>query len=305
VEADPGDLAVLLGVGGERLGRHPLAVQVPERVVDLDLVVRRGRGDLLAPAGCRRGDGRLDRVGLPDGLDHRPEHEHPAEGVHRVDPVGGDLGVDLLPRRPGRRQPPAGAAIAIAAAAIAAAAIAIAAVAELGGTAVVAAGLGPGAAEQHQLPDPRGGAVGGVEVAARDGQPRDLGVLVEVALVGGLDGVRGDLALEQVVLHGLEGRGLAGAQLGPQVVLRVEEDLPVGLPGAVVPHPGPPGAQPLLDLFWVDLGVDADGEGGLLQAEEVALEVELGGGDRLADPRGGALVAHVDVDQVPLVQVAR
>ena len=161
-----------------------------------------------------------------DDLDDRPEDEHPAERVHRVDPVGDDLHVDLQPRVPARRT------------------VLLARPRNVGAAVVVAARLGPGAAEHDELAHACLGAVLGVDVATGDRQAGHLGVLVEVALVGGLRRLGGDLVLQQVVLERGERRGLAGAQLRAQVVLRVEEDLPVGLPDPVVAHPGPPGLEP-------------------------------------------------------------
>ena len=138
-----------------------------------------------------------------------------------------------------------------------------------------------------------GHVVGGVHVAAGDGQPGDLGVLVEVALVRLPHGVVGDLALQQVVLQRVERRRLSAAQLGAEVVLRVEEDLPVGLPDPVVAHPAPPALQPLPYLVRVGAGGQRD----RLQVEQVAVQEQLGRGDRLTHPGGGADAAHVDVDR--------
>jgi hypothetical protein len=144
----------------------------------------------------------------------------------------------------------------------------------------VAARLGPGPAEQDERAHAVAGAVLRVHIAARDLQAGHLGVLVEVALVGALHRLRRDLVLQQVVLQRGEGGCLPRAQLRPQVVLRVQEDLPVGLPDPVVLHPGPPGPDPGLDLVGVLVGGEYHG----LQVDQVPVEEELRRGDGLADP---------------------
>ena len=117
--------------------------------------------------------------------------------------------------------------------------------------------------------------------------------VLEIVAEGVLGGIGRDVGLHELALEALEERRLVEAELGLDPVLRADEDLPVGLPDAVLLHPVP------LDR---EVGVD---QAARLEVEQGPLHEELDRAERLDDPRGRHARAHLDVDEIAAVEIVR
>ena len=124
-------------------------------------------------------------------------------------------------------------------------------------------------------------------------QARNAVEVLEVMAECVLGGLGRDVGLHQLALETLEERCLVGPQLGLDPVLRTHEDLAVRLPHAVLLHPVP------LDS---EVGVD---QAARFQVEQRPLHEQLIDAECLDDPGGRHAGAHLDVDQIPAVQVVR
>src|SRR5262249_49564715 len=112
-----------------------------------------------------------------------------------------------------------------------------------------------------------------LDAEAADAQLGDGAQLLEVIAERGFGILRRHLALQQLRFQLPEEGALVVAQLRLDPVLRVEEDLAIGLPDPVGLHPAPAVA---VDRARVDQ---------LFEAHVAALNEELDRGYRLLDPR--------------------
>ena len=128
-------------------------------------------------------------------------------------------------------------------------------------------------------------------VEAHDFQARHLLELLEVVHERPFRGLVGDLPLAQLTLEFLEEGSLVGAELGLDVVLRVEEHLPVRFPDPVVLAP-----LPLLLLVFVQLRAR-------LLVEKRLLHELLNAADRLLDSRGLLAGAHLRIEKEVVVHL--
>ena len=136
------------------------------------------------------------------------------------------------------------------------------------------------------------GAAAFLDVHTDNRQARNIFQLLEIALEDLFSTLAIQLILQQLPFELLEELGFIVAQFRLDPVLRIEKHFSVGFPHPVVLHPLPA------------LHVDQIGCNVLFQIHQAALDEQLRRADGVQDARAGFARAHLDIDQVAVVQVA-